>query len=248
MSCVSSLRSSARQHAELGYALSTVKALQAQRFASAYHDLLHDPKYSACASFFLTELYSEKDYSERDAQFARIAGALELTFPDQVVGVAVSLAQLHRVTEELDHAMAQCWMSHNDSGQAAQYLQAWRAVGQRQQREWQLATVLAIGQALSDLTRKRGLRLMLKVMRRPAELAGLGALQTFLETGFDRFGGMAKDQRAVDSFLKTIQSRESVWINRLFDANPTDCQSDLSHALNASFHMGSRGAQCVSGA
>jgi len=232
MSRVSELRASASQHPELCRAVSTIKALQAKRFTSAYHDLLADPQYSTCARFFLTELYSEKDFSERDAQFARIAGALELTFPDKVVDVAVSLAQLHRITEELDQAMAQNWMSSTDHCQAARYLRAWRAVGQRPQREWQLATVLAIGQALSDLTRKRGLRVMLKMMRRPAELAGLGALQTFLETGFDRFGGLAKDPRAVDTFLKTIQSRESFWINKLCDAHPTDCQKDLSNALN----------------
>lgn len=234
MSRVSELRASASQHPELCRAVSTIKALQAKRFTSDYHDLLSDPQYSTCARFFLTELYSERDYSERDAQFARIAGALELTFPEPVVGVAVSLAHLHRVTEELDQAMAQCWMDYSGGGsQAARYLQAWRTVGQRPQREWQLATVLAIGQALSDLTRKRGLRLMLKMMRRPAEFAGLGALQTFLETGFDSFGGLAKDQRAVDTFLKTIQSRESFWINQLCDARPTDCQKDLSNALNA---------------
>jgi len=230
MSRVSELRASASQHPELCRAVSTIKALQAKRFTSDYHDLLSDPQYSTCARFFLTELYSEKDYSERDAQFARIAGALELTFPEPVVGVAVSLAHLHRVTEELDQAMARCWMGSTERCQAARYLEAWRAVGQRPQREWQLATVLAIGQALSDLTRKRGLRLMLKMMRRPAEFAGLGALQTFLETGFDSFGSLAKDPHAVAAFLKTIESRESVWINKLFLSNPSEGQKDLSNA------------------
>jgi hypothetical protein len=48
----------------------------------------------------LEELYSERDYSRRDAQFAKVAAAIELAVPLQVIDIAVSLAELHRTTEE----------------------------------------------------------------------------------------------------------------------------------------------------
>ena len=44
--------------------------------------------YAAAARFFLDELYSDKDYADRDAQFARIAGAIEKLFPAQVARTA----------------------------------------------------------------------------------------------------------------------------------------------------------------
>ena len=173
--------------------------------------------YSGCATFFLQELYSERDYGDRDAQFAKVAGAIELTFPPQVVDVAVTLAELHKATEELDLKMANNWSNLAHETPATRYMAAWRLVGQRQLREWQLATVLTIGRELTVLTQKRGLRLLLKMMRKPAELAGLGDLQHFLESGFDHFGGLSKNQVAAGHFLQAIQMRENLWIAYLFD-------------------------------
>lgn len=227
---VAELRQAASGTDALAHALQAVKHLQAQRFVGTYPDLLADPLYAPSAAFFLEELYSAKDYSSRDAQFARIAGAVERTFPASVVSTVLALAKLHQQTEELDMAMAQNWLQMNSLSNTARYLAAWRAVGQRPARHWQLAAALEIGQALGQLTRKPGLRLMLKMMRKPAELAGLGALQSFLESGFDNFAGMAK-RGAVTAFLDTVRTREAAWIGQLFDADPVTCDAELTLVL-----------------
>lgn len=227
---VAELRQAANQPGTLAQALQAVKYLQAQRFAGTYTDLLTHPRFSPSATFFLEELYSARDYSDRDAQFSRIAGTIERTFPESVITTVMALAKLHCLTEELDMAMAQHWCQADPSSDVARYLACWRAVNQRADRHWQLATVLEIGEALGKLTRKPGLRLLLKMMRRPAELAGLGSLQAFLESGFDHFAGMAKCGQ-VDVFLTTIRARESAWIDRLFDADPTTCASELTQTL-----------------
>lgn len=227
---VAELRQTANAPGELAQALRTIKHLQAQRFAGTYPDLLADPTYAPSIRFFLEELYSAKDYSDRDAQFARIAAAIERTFPESVITTVRALAALHRQTEELDMAMAHAWCRASELNNTARYLTAWRMVDQRVERNWQLATVLHIGEALGRLTRKPGLRLLLKMMRRPAEMAGLGSLQSFLESGFDHFAGMAKSS-AVDAFLATIRSRESAWINQLFDADPATCENELTLTL-----------------
>ena len=227
---VAALRQDAARTPLLLAAVTTVKHLQAQRFAGTYPDLLADPVFAPSARFFLEELYSAKDFSARDAQFARIAGALERTFPEAVLATVRALATLHLQTETLDLAMAQAWCDSLATGDTARYVSAWRSVGQRSSRNWQLATVLDIGQTLGRLTRKPGLRLMLKMMHRPAEMAGLGALQAFLESGFDHFSGMAKC-RAVAPFLDTIRHRESDWIARLFEANPVTCETELTRTL-----------------
>jgi len=217
---VAALRQAATGPSELAQALKAVKHLQAQRFVGTYQDLLQHPVYGPSAQFFLQELYSAKDYSQRDAQFSRIAGALERTFPAHILTTVLTLTKLHQQTEELDMALAQAWCHWGALPDAARYVAAWRSVGQRTARDWQLATVLDVGQTLSELTRKPGLKLLLRMMRRPAELAGLGSLQGFLEAGFDHFAGMARQRDAVSHFLNTIRTRESAWIEQLFDANP----------------------------
>lgn len=234
--CVAELRHQAQQDCRLHAAVMHVKTLQAQRFAATYADLLASPHYSASAGFFLHDLYSAQDFSQRDAQFARMAGTLERSMPDSVVATALALAQLHQATETLDFAMAKCWQSAGkslqaDASQSHFYVQAWRSVGQRQQRVWQLNTVIEIGQSLGRLTRKPGLRMVLKMMRQPAQMAGLGALQVFLETGFAHFSNMARQGGSVGYFLETIQTRENDWLTLLFDAQAIGCANQLQQIL-----------------
>ena len=188
--------------------------------------------------FFLNELYSDKDYSQRDARFARIAGALQTIFPRPVVETAVLLAELHVLTEELDHAMALVWRSYtlnnqeSDLGMVANgiplpsmstapsekwYKTAWRQVGQEDQRWKQLAQVIKVGRDLERLTAMPGLRIMLKMMRRPAHAAGLHDLQAFLESGFDTFATMRLSGKSVAAeFLSLINERETELMQDLF--------------------------------
>jgi len=228
---VSLLRQAVDAEPSLRAALVQVKRVQSRRFAGTYSDLLGGGRYAAAARFFLEELYSDKDYAERDAQFARIAGAIQKLFPAPVAETAVALAQLHALTEELDQAMARAWLT-SDRGltDAQHYVNAWRKVGRRADRESQLAVVLDIGAQMARFTRTPGLRMMLKMMRGPAVAAGLGSLQSFLESGFDTFGGMARGGGA-DEFLGTIKARETQLIAMLFDAEVVACETELARAL-----------------
>lgn len=230
---VSQLRQALEDHPDLGAAVGQVKRVQSQRFAGTYADLLAGGSYAAPARFFMTELYSDKDYAERDAQFSRIAGAIEKFFPAQVVETAVALAQLHALTEELDQAMALAWLAQegDDDSDARRYALAWREVGRRQDRESQLTVVLRIGQEMARLTRTTGLRVMLRMMRGPASAAGLGSLQRFLESGFDTFAAMAKRRGAAEEFLAIIERRESALLAMLFDSPLVACETELGRTL-----------------
>ncbi len=228
---VTLLRETVAGEPKLAGAISAIKHFQARRFKGTYFDLLHSEQYKAVAVFFLQELYSEKDYSKRDSQFARIALALERLFPEQVVQTAVSLSQLHRLTEDLDLAMAQSWMSNSDKPEVVRYVHAWRSVGRRSDRNRQLSSVLSVGRELDRLTRTRGLRLMLKMMRGPSILAGLGSLQQFLESGFDTFSEMGRQGDGAHSFLDTVMARETSLINRLFDADLVACETEIAQLL-----------------
>ena len=221
---VSALRLASRNDPALHGAITSVKRFQARRFAQTYADLLSAGPYKDAARFFLDELYNDKDYSVRDAQFSRIAGALQTFFPKQVVAIAVSLAELHALTEDLDHRMAREWLSTAGiakADEAQRYVLAWRTVGRRKDRDTQLKDVLAVGDELDKLSRASGLRMMLKMMRRPASAAGLSSLQSFLESGFDTFAQMNGRGKGAQQFLEIVRARESLFIEDLF-ASQTD--------------------------
>ena len=228
---VTALREAELARPALRGAVAAIKALQARRFAGTYKDMLAGGPFAAPARFFLEELYSDKDYAERDAQFSRIAGAIEKFFPANVVETAVGLARLHALTEQLDHAMGEAWLATDgEASDAKRYVAAWRAVGQRADREAQLRVVQSIGEDMVRLTRTRGLRTMLRMMRAPAMAAGLGSLQRFLEAGFDTFTAMARGDGA-RQFLSTIGQREKALIEILFDGPAVACETQLAASL-----------------
>ena len=230
---VAQIRETANKSPELAHAVSAIKRFQAQRFAGTYRDLLQKQPFDQAARFFLDELYSEKNYARRDDQFARIASALERLFPKPVVQTAKSLAQLHLLTETLDLAMAEHWRADPEKNDVARYVSAWRAVGLRDQRNTQLFQVLTLGRELEQLTRTPGLRLMLKMMRGPANLAGLGDLQRFLEAGFDTFAAMGRQTGATTYFLDTVAARETHTFELLFDADLVACETQLNQTSSA---------------
>ena len=222
---VAALRTVALADPALAASIAQVKRFQAERFTRTYADILSAGPYQGAARFFVDELYGDKDYTLRDAQFSRIAGALQTFFPNHVVTTAVALAQLHVLTEEIDHAMGRAWLADgngtgNGGGNAddelSRYVNAWRAVGRRDDRARQLNNVLEVGRELDRLTRMPGLRFTLRMMRRPAQAAGLSSLQGFLESGFDTFARMSGKGEGARSFLALIQTRETALMDALF--------------------------------
>ena len=229
---VTALRVQQQADPSLAQAVLAVKQWQSRRFAGTYADLMADPLYQGATRFFLEELYSPGDCSERDTQFGRIAGTLQTVFPQAVVQTATDLALLHMQTERLDHAMGLAWVHLPATpADATRYVAAWRGVGERAEREQQLASVMKLGQDLTRFTRMPGLRMMLRMMRKPAQAAGLGALQHFLETGFDTFGEMARRRGAVEHFLSTVHEREATLMQALFDGDPVACGTQLEATL-----------------
>lgn len=220
---VFALRAKANADPTLGQAVNTVKRIQASRLHSTYADLVRSPDFGAASQFFLDDLYGVSDYSDRDAQFARIAGGLSTLLPASVVETAVTLAQLHALTEELDHQMAIGLAKaapRTMEQEAAAYVTTWLVLGRRSDRQRQLEGVMEIGNQLVALTRKPGLATLLKLMRRPAEAAGLSSLQHFLETGFGIFKALAHTATGATEFLQTIEQRESAWLQAMFDNAP----------------------------
>ena len=178
---------------------------------------MSQPRYARAAEFFLTDLYGPADFTDRDAQFARIVPALVRLFPRDIVSTVSELSHLHALSERLDSRMALALLARaprepDSPLSGAVYGELWREVGGVDERERQIALMSSVGAALDRYTRNPLLRQSLRLMRGPAAAAGLGALQRFLESGFDTFRGM----RGADHFLSTIGERERALARSLF--------------------------------
>lgn len=199
-------------HPELSARVQALKAYQQTRFSHTYGDLLKTARYGPAARFFVNELYGPHDFTQRDAQFARVVPALVRLFPQEIVATVDTLAQLHALSEVLDTTAA----GHlaEPPVDAAAYVGAWQRTGRPEDREKQIALTVAVGESLDRLTRNPLVRHTLRMMRGPAKAAGLGELQRFLESGFDTFKAMG----GAREFLSSIATRERALAQALFDA------------------------------
>ena len=210
---VAKLRDRSAGDAALAARVQAIKSYQHARFERTYADLLADRRYEQAARFFLDELYGPHDFTDRDTQFARVVPALVRLFPSSVVHTVRSLAELHALSEDLDATMGDALGGDASVVDADGYTRAWRACGRRTDRMHQVDLMHDIGMALERFTRNAFLRHSLRMMRGPAQAAGLSSLQHFLETGFDAFRSI----RGASEFLDTIAHKERALAAMLFD-------------------------------
>ena len=213
LNTVTQLREAREGDPALAERVQAIKTYQARRFEVSYADLLASPRYRAATRFFLDELYGPQEFGDRDSQFARVVPGLVRLFPREVVETVEELSQLHALSEALDDTAAR-HLSRLPLD-AAGYVHAWQATGRAPAREQQVALTLAIGRALDGFTRSRLMRSSLRLMRVPAQAAGLSALQGFLESGFEAFGAM----QGASEFLRLVGERERALATALFAAD-----------------------------
>jgi hypothetical protein len=113
------------------------------------------------------------------------------------------------IAEEFDQAVTTA-LGREPLNEAS-YLKAFRAVGQRENRLHQITLMQAVGEGLDRMVKKPLIFSTLKMLRGPAQLAGLREMQQFLEAGFAAFRHMG----GADTFLATVASRETMLIERI---------------------------------
>lgn len=187
---------------------------QAARLAHSYTDLLASDRFGQAARFFLADLYGPKDFSSRDEEVERILPLLLSLLPLSALQTIALAIEVDALTEQLDAAMVAELDRAGSMGGITEdtYAAAYRHVGRSQDRERQLNLIRNTGEALEKLAQKPLLTALLKLMRGPAHLAGLGDLHAFLENGFDAFRRMGN----ASEFLNCIESRERKLFNNMF--------------------------------
>ena len=190
---------------ELARALAWIGSWQTRRLRKTYADLEASPRYAPAMNFFETDLYGGADFARRDDDLVRIVPAMRRLLPANVLETVANAVELNALSQELDRAMIDALRPLGQRLGVAEYCVAYRRTGQYDRRQRQIRLIGDVGVSLDRYVGKPMLRAALRMMRTPAQMAGLAALQDFLERGFDAFARMGG---AVE-FLATIESRET---------------------------------------
>ncbi len=190
-----------------------LKDWQSNRLRRTYPDLFAQPRYVVAGEFFLSELYGARDFEQRDVEAMRVVPKLARMLPDKAIETLVAAVELDELSETLDARVAErLSLPITD----ANYPAAYKAAGTLDERTLQIEMVDKIGRSLEKLAKVPLLAGMIRMMRVPAEAAGVGHLHHFLESGFNAFKAMGP----AGEFLKTIRERETVLMQRLLGDDP----------------------------
>jgi hypothetical protein len=188
---------------------------QAARLARTHAGLLDSPRYASTAQFFLDDIYGPKDLSRQEEEVRRILPLMAKVLPVPGLETVADAIELNALSESLDADMVAALKKKVFSLTEADYVTAYRTVGRRPDRERQIEIIAHLGKSLDKLTRKPLIGTALSMMRKPAVLAGLADLQSFLERGYAAFRVM----KGSEEFLGTITSRELGLLNEWFGNN-----------------------------
>ena len=189
----------------LASALARLTHWQARRLRATYADLRASPRYAAAMAFFETDLYGAPDFAKRDGDLMRVVPAMRRLLPGNVLQTVATAIELHAVSQELDRAMIGELAAFGQRFTVADFCGAYRRLGEYARRERQIRLIGNVGAALDRYVHTPMLHIALKAMRKPAQIAGVGALHDFLERGFAAFAHM----RGATDFLATIERRET---------------------------------------
>ena len=124
---------------------------------------------------------------------------------DSGLATVAHVMELNVLSESLDGAMVEALGEKAADITDEAYAQAYRAVDRTQDRKRQIDLIALLGGALEKLTHIRFLGMTLRMMRTPAQIAGLGELQGFLERGHAAFSAM---RGGAGEFVTIVVARE----------------------------------------
>lgn len=219
LACHQALHDPAREPRNRLRWLPELRRWQTRRLETSFAHFLADPKRAPAASFFLSDVYGDRDFSERDANVARIVPMLQRLLPAAVLATVADAIELGALTHAFDLRMAEALQRLAPARRkldAELYARAYREVGRPRLRARQIGLIAEVGAGLAHAVKLPGVRLLLKLSRGPARASGLGELQGFLERGFAAFQAL-DDGRA---FVRDIERAEREVSRRLFAGHP----------------------------
>lgn len=191
-----------------------LRAWQSARLAETHADLLASPKFGVAAKFFLSDLYGPKDFSERDTEMEKVLPIMTTMLPVSGLRTLLLAVEVDALSERFDADMVAALGPQLDQETLSltAYAAAYCQVGNPAGRQLQIRLIGETGEALDALAHKTFARGALKLMHRPAQMAGLGELHVFLERGFEAFHSL----RQAHEFLDTVVEREATLMKSLF--------------------------------
>ncbi|UAA37513.1 hypothetical protein KIH87_12400 [Paraneptunicella aestuarii] len=187
-----------------------LKEWQCNRLLASHYNLWQVTRFQPAITFFIDELYGPKDFSQRDAEIAKVLPKMAKWLPDEALESLAVAIHLNSLSQDLDVAILD--NLPDDNLNAKNYAIAYRASNNQAARTQQIDYIEALGMDLAKVVKIPGISMILKMARAPAKALGVEELQRFLEDGFQAFKQLGK----VEDFIIPIIAEERRIMEALF--------------------------------
>jgi hypothetical protein len=199
--------------------LSLLRQWQSERLTRTYTDLLNDRRYRSACLFILSDIYSPRDFSQRDQDAEHLYSLLSRFLPQAMLWLLADAIRLNQLTDRLDHALLvelEKNLVMTEALTEQSYAQAFRQCDNYEQRREQIELMVKILREAARGARNPIFAASLRLVHRPAERAGWMEVYNFLERGYRA----CRPMRDVRHFVNTIHQRETIILDQIFAGEP----------------------------
>jgi hypothetical protein len=194
--------------------VNSLRKWQCSRLLFSYDALYQQKKYRAAMDFFTEELYGPNDFTKRDEDIKKVLPLMEKVLSKDTLATFELALKLNTLSYQLDFDLAKKLDGITDIS-SEQYAEAYRLCNNLGKRQLQLELIEMLANNLAGIAHRTTIMLVLKLSRKPANLAGLGELQAILEKGANAFRKIKK----IDGFINPIIQGETVIMQSLFSGD-----------------------------
>ncbi len=199
---------------------------QCARLGETYADYHEHKRYARALDFFLTDIYGPTDFTQRDADIARVYPIMVKMLSVTAIESLAQALELNALSMSLDRELADVLVGDLDldvaQGMSAltpeMYAHAYRLCDNYDRRIEQIELAVDAATILENAVKKKMIYLTVKVARGPAKAAGFGELQSFLERGLAAF----KKMKGSHKFLDALAARERHVLDAIYDDAPIE--------------------------
>jgi hypothetical protein len=198
----------------LAEAKTAVQDFQVRRLKRDFRDLRMSPDYGPLCDFFASEIYSAKDFTERNAGFRRVTTQFRSILGDDIYGGLIRLLDLHALTDRLDDEIASLLVERGTplNFTEAQYEKAYRDLENYDDRRHQIDLIIDSFHFTHRVSQMTFIGMILKSAK---VAAGLFTKDHAIEL-LDRAYWLMRDVRDIGPFTVEIGRRELERLDRIF--------------------------------
>jgi hypothetical protein len=211
---MSESKSAAPGDALIAEAKSAVQEFQVRRLKRDFRDIRMSAEYGPLCDFFASEIYSARDFTERNAGFRRVTTQFRNILGEEIYHGLIRLLDLHALTDRLDTEIASLLADQGTpvNFTETQYEEAYRKLDNYDDRSAQLEMIVESFHFTHRVSQMTFIGMVLK----SAKIAsGLFTKDHSIDL-LDRAYWLMRDVKNIEPFTEEVARRELARLDRIY--------------------------------